>query len=95
MIRYEILLPLYYSDGRRIEPEKFLGTDEELVGAFGATSTDSVTVSGRWMYRSTLYEDRLVRVRVAPMAAIICLLGATARRGSGKLQLPSPAASYP
>ena len=30
----------------------------------GATSTDAVVVSGRWMYQSTLYEDKLLRVRV-------------------------------
>jgi hypothetical protein len=64
MVRFELLLPLYYNDGRPIEKEKFLQTDEELVAQFGATSTDAVTVSGRWMYQSTLYEDRLTRVRV-------------------------------
>lgn len=43
-----------------IEKEKFLQTDGELVAHFGATSTDSVVVSGRlrktieW-YKSTLY----------------------------------------
>jgi len=58
------MLPLYYNDGRSIEQEKFLQTDEELVAQFGATSTDAVLVSGRWMYQSTLYEDKLLRVRV-------------------------------
>ena len=46
MVRFELLLPLYYNDGRTIEKEKFLHTDEELVVQCGATSTDSV-VSGR------------------------------------------------
>jgi hypothetical protein len=64
MVRFELLLPLYYNDGRPIEKEKFLQTDEELVAQFGATSTDSVLVSGRWMYQSTLYADKLIRVRV-------------------------------
>jgi hypothetical protein len=40
MIRFEILLPLFYNNGRPIEPEKFLATDDEIVQAFGATSTD-------------------------------------------------------
>lgn len=31
---------------------------------FDATSTDAVLVSGRWMYQSELYEDKLIRVRV-------------------------------
>jgi hypothetical protein len=64
MIRFEILLPLFYNDGRPIEPEKFLQTDQELVQQFGATSTDTVVVLGQWLYQSTIYRDQLVRVRI-------------------------------
>jgi len=64
MIRYEILLPLFYNDGRRIEEEKLTETDHELVAQFGATSTDAIIVKGHWIYQSTLYEDKLVRVRI-------------------------------
>ena len=64
MVRFELLLPLYSNDGRSIEQEKFLQTDEELVAQFGATSTDAVLVNGWWMYQSTLYEDKLIRMRV-------------------------------
>ena len=48
MIRFEILLPLFYNDGRPIEREKFVAPDDELVHRFGAVSTDSVTVRGLW-----------------------------------------------
>ena len=64
MIRFEILLPLFYNDGRAIEQEKFVETDDELVREFGATSTDTVAVRGQWSYESTKYQDQLVRVRV-------------------------------
>ncbi len=64
MIRFEILLPLFYNDGRPIEKEKFLQTDDELVRQFGATSTDTVVVRGRWLYQGTLYHDQLIRVRI-------------------------------
>jgi hypothetical protein len=64
MIRFEILLPLYYNDGRAIEPEHFLAADDELVNLFSATSTDTVVVRGQWRYQSTKYSDQLVRVRV-------------------------------
>ena len=64
MIRFEILLPLFSNDGRPIEPEKFVATDDDLVNLFGATSTDQVTVRGRWKYQSTVYSDQLIRVRV-------------------------------
>jgi hypothetical protein len=64
MIRFEILLPLFHNDGRPVEREKFLQPDDELVDRFGATSTDTVTVRGRWAYESTVYQDQLIRVRL-------------------------------
>ena len=64
MIRFEILLPLFYNDGRAVEDHKFVETDDELVAAFGAASTDSIVVRGQWRYQSTIYEDRLIRVRI-------------------------------
>src|SRR5437016_13493695 len=64
MIRFELLLPLFYNDGRPIEPEKFVATDDDLVRHFGATATDTVIVHGKWMYQSTLYSDKLIRIRV-------------------------------
>ncbi len=60
--RYEILLPLLYNDGSNIEKEKFLTTNEELVERFGATTTDSTRIVGRWIYQNQLYEDKLIRI---------------------------------
>ncbi len=60
--RYEILLPLLYNDGSKIEKEKFLITNEELVERFGATTTDSTRIVGRWIYQNQLYEDKLIRI---------------------------------
>ena len=54
MIGFEILLPLFYNDGRPIERQKLLQTDDELVQRFAATSTDTVVVRGPWLYQSTL-----------------------------------------
>jgi hypothetical protein len=64
MIRFEILLPLFYNDGQPVEREKFLETDDEMVHLFGAASTDTVVVRGRWLYQSTLYQDQLIRMRI-------------------------------
>jgi hypothetical protein len=64
MIGFEILLPLFYNDGRPVDDQKFVETDDELIAAFGATSTDTVFVRGHWLYQSTIYEDRLIRVRL-------------------------------
>jgi uncharacterized membrane protein (UPF0136 family) len=64
MIRFEILLPLFYNDGRPVERENFVQTDDEPVQKFGASSTDSVVVRGHWLYQSTIYHDQLIRVRI-------------------------------
>lgn len=64
MIRFEILLPLFYNDGRAVERDKFVLTDDELVRAFGATSTDTVVVRGQWLYQSTTFHDQLIRIRI-------------------------------
>ena len=64
MVRFEILLPLYYNNGNQIEQDKFLETNQELVTQFGATSTDSVIVSGKWMYHGIIYDDRLIRIHM-------------------------------
>lgn len=64
MIRFEILLPLYYNDGRPVEPDRFTQTDDELVEQFGATTSETVGIRGRWRYHSVVYEDRLIRMTV-------------------------------
>jgi hypothetical protein len=48
----------------RSKTKKLVETDDELVASFGATSTDSVTLRGHWLYQITIYEERLIRVRV-------------------------------
>ena len=50
MTRFEILLPLFYNDGRQIEPEKFTATDDDLVNLFGATSTDLISRADAALY---------------------------------------------
>lgn len=62
--RYEILLPLLYNNGTKIEKEKFLLTNEDLLNKFGATTTDSTRIVGRWLYQNQLFEDRLIRIVV-------------------------------
>jgi len=49
-IRYEILLPLCYNDGRPIESHKFR-----------QTTLDLMTAIGKWKYEGTVYEDLLWR----------------------------------
>ena len=60
--RYEILLPLYYNDGRPIEGQKFRQTNLELTERYSGTTADVITAVGTWKYRGTVYEDLLVRL---------------------------------
>jgi hypothetical protein len=62
--RYEILLPLRYNDGRRIEANKFDQTNLELIERFSATTADMITAVGSWKYQGTTYEDQLLRLIV-------------------------------
>jgi len=48
MKRFEILLPLDYNDGTRIEPEKLDQTAEELSERFGAITQDTTGIMGSW-----------------------------------------------
>jgi hypothetical protein len=60
--RYEILLPLYYNDGRPIERQKFRQTNLELIERYSGTTADVITAVGTWKYHGTVYEDQLVRL---------------------------------
>jgi hypothetical protein len=62
--RYEILLPLRYNDQTLVGKEKFFETEEALINQFGAISVDWVVVSGKWVYESVTYHDRLIRIRI-------------------------------
>jgi len=64
MKRYEILLPLVYNNGKKIEKEKFYIANQELVKKFEATTTDTIIATGSWVYKGVLYEDKLLRIRI-------------------------------
>jgi hypothetical protein len=55
---------LNYNDGADIEPEKFDLTADELSERFGATTQDTVRITGTWKYGGTRYRDTLIRIRI-------------------------------
>ena len=61
-IRYEILLPECYNDGRSIERAKFRQTNLEVLERFAGITADLIRADGTWNYRGTIYEDKLVRL---------------------------------
>ncbi len=62
--RYEILLPLTYNDGRKIEAVRFLETNKDLRDEFGGFAFDTTIVYGIWVYQGAAYRDKLARFRV-------------------------------
>lgn len=62
--RYEILLPLKFNDGQPVPPELIGETAIELRARFGAVSTETQTIQGRWQHQGAFYQDELARVFV-------------------------------
>ena len=62
--RYEILLPLFFNDGRPVPEPVLAQTFMELREKFGAASWETQTVRGAWEHRGAVYEDNLTRFYV-------------------------------
>ena len=60
--RYEILLPLKFNDGQAVPNELIVETLLELEQQFGAVSSETQVIQGRWKHHEQSYRDDLVRV---------------------------------
>ena len=60
--RFEILLPLSYGDGSRIDRTKHLQTWRELLRRFGAVTIEPQVLEGHWRHAEREYEDALIRL---------------------------------
>lgn len=62
--RFEILLPLRFNDGRAVPGELIAETLIELEQQFGAVSSETQTIQGRWRSEGTPFRDDLTKVFV-------------------------------
>jgi hypothetical protein len=62
--RYEILLPLRFNDGNRVPKTLLAKTVQELEDRFGAVSSETQVIQGRWRSRGKAFRDDLMRVYV-------------------------------
>jgi hypothetical protein len=62
--RYEILLPLRFNDGTVVPKVLLAETIQELESRFGAVSSETQIIHGRWHCGATAYRDDLMRVWV-------------------------------
>jgi hypothetical protein len=60
--RYEILLPLFYNSGSPVPKTLIADAVEELEARFGAVSSETQIIHGRWRSGGTRYSDELVRM---------------------------------
>ena len=62
--RYEILLPVRFSNGDPVPAEIFAQTLLEIRERFGAVSAESHAVYGEWQYEGTVHRDESSKMYV-------------------------------
>jgi hypothetical protein len=62
--RFEVLLPLLFNDGKPVPEGLIADTLVELEQRFGAVSSETQTIRGRWHNEGVGYRDDLVRIFV-------------------------------
>lgn len=60
--RFEVLLPQRLNDGTAVPDELIADTLLELERQFGAVSSETQTIRGRWRHEGLSYRDDLIRV---------------------------------
>ena len=60
--RFEILLPLQFSDGSPVADELIGQTMKELRERFGVLSTETQITKGFWTHQSQVHQDQLMRL---------------------------------
>jgi len=61
---YDLFVPLYYSDGSRIEPEKFEQIQRILLSQFEGLTFFPQPNQGFWKIRDVVYRDEIVIYRI-------------------------------
>jgi hypothetical protein len=59
---FELLLPTSFNNGDAVPDELFANTLLDLEERFGAVSSETQVIEGRWRYQGQLYRDELIRV---------------------------------
>jgi hypothetical protein len=60
--RFELLLPTRFNSGDPVPAELFADTLLELEEYFGAVSSETQLMEGRWQHQGQAYRDELVRI---------------------------------
>jgi hypothetical protein len=60
--RFELLLPTKFNSGELVPAEMFAETLLDLEARFGAVSSETQLIEGRWRHQGELFRDELVRI---------------------------------
>lgn len=60
--RFELLLPTRFNNGEAIPADLFAETLLELEQRFGAVSSETQFIEGRWRFQGQVYRDELARI---------------------------------
>ena len=61
---YDLFIPLYYNDGRQVEPQKFQVLQQQLLDQFGGLTFFPQPNEGFWTVAGITYRDAIVIYRV-------------------------------
>ena len=64
MKEYDLFVPLYYNDGRSVEPQKFQVLQQQLLDRFGGFTFFPQPNAGFWTMAGITYRDEIVIYRV-------------------------------
>ena len=64
MKEYDLFVPLYYNDGRPVEPQKFQDLQTRLLDQFGGLTFFPQPNEGFWTLAGLTYRDEIVIYRV-------------------------------
>lgn len=64
MKEYDIFVPLYYNDGKPVEPAKFQDLQARLLELFGGLTYFPQPNQGFWKFGNMTYHDQIVIYRV-------------------------------
>jgi hypothetical protein len=61
---YDLFVPLYYNDGRPVEPQQFQALQQQLLDQFGGLTFFPQPNEGFWAVAGVTYRDAIVIYRV-------------------------------
>ena len=64
MKEYDLFVPLYYNDGRSVEPQKFQVLQQQLLDQFGGLTFFPQPNAGFWIMAGMTYRDEIVIYRI-------------------------------